>query len=128
VAWPVLFLYLLRLERELKVANGSAIGMGQQLISMEKKLNQQHDNDYQKNQNEIKERGYLEQNYVQNSYSIENKLTQPKALNNERSVYDQARASLAEGLAVSEVASQCELSFAEVSLLKSLSKGAATSH
>jgi len=127
---------LARLEHDLRVANGSAIGMGQQLIEMEKRLGQQNPstlapvivkqsstpskNQYTPSQ---KEKTYSAQQTIPQQTTAQEPLA-----NQEDSIYDQARQSLAQGLEVGEVAKQCGLSFAEVSLLKSLIKSATVSH
>ncbi|MFT6388403.1 MAG: hypothetical protein ACJAUP_001784 [Cellvibrionaceae bacterium] len=129
---------LQRLEHELRVANGSAIGMGQQLISFEKKLNQQHvvsspvqdkepSAQYEKFSAQPKEP--LVQSQKKSSRD-QKQTTTPKKNNDieAQSVYEQAREALSRGLDVGDVAKQCGLSFAEVSLLKSLSKGTITSY
>jgi len=163
---------LQRLEHELRVANGSAIGMGQQLISFEKQLNQQQD--ISASQVQYKEplarnerplardeqplarnkkplardeqplakheeplTQYKEPSQYKKSPSEQKKpfvhnqkQTETFQKNNDvdaQSVYDQARKSLSKGVDVGDVAKQCGLSFAEVSLLKSLSKSTITS-
>lgn len=128
---------LQRLEHDLRVANGSAIGMGQQLINLEKQLKHQHpiaSVQYKEpSANDKEPSAYNEKPSAYNKTSAVHakKLTENLYNNNnveEQSVYNQARESLARGLDIADVAKQCGLSFAEVSLLKSLSKSTVGSH
>lgn len=117
---------LARLEHDLRVANGSAIGMGQQLIEMEKRLGQQSPSTLAPvivKQSSTPSENQYAPSQKEKAYSAQDPLAHQEA-----SIYDQARQSLAQGLEVGEVAKQCGLSFAEVSLLKSLTKSATVSH
>ena len=125
---------LLRLEREFKVANGSAIGMGQHLIALEKQLYQQQyqvqtQAQVQTPQNSVPTAAATEADSVSaeppESSSLKVQSQEASAASEEEissSIYDDARRALANGRTVSEVAKQCGLSYAEVSLLQALSK------
>jgi hypothetical protein len=106
-----------RLEHDLRIANGSAIGMGQQLIALEKEFKQQPSKiDIETNlpkENKQRPVQALSTSYEQ---SVDNS-----------SAYDQARSQLAQGHDINQVAKSCGLSYAEVSLLQALSKQAVPS-
>lgn len=116
---------LLRLEHDLRVANGSAIGMGQQIMMLEKQLGGQRRAASvvakQPPQTTVSAPPVAGDNQVQVNADTSTGI-------GEQSAYDQARHYLAQGLELSDVAKQCGLSFAEVSLLKSLSAKAIPSH
>ncbi|MGH1440384.1 MAG: DUF2802 domain-containing protein [Cellvibrionaceae bacterium] len=111
---------LTRLEHDLRIANSSAIGMGQQLIAMEKQLSEKSIT--------ITNASVTASEKSNNTEQLSIPKANATSPHQETSIYDQARQSLAQGLEVGEIAKQCGLSFAEVSLLKSLSKGPITSH
>ncbi len=124
---------LIRMQNELKVSNNSVINIGQQLLSLEKKVNKQNLSRSQARSQKS--------TTPKPSPSIDTVVDQPqtfaKALINEapkqsvvdnnESVYDKARLYLAKGDSIENIAKRCNLSHAEVSLLKALSKNPATS-
>ncbi len=129
---------LVRLQHDLRVANSSAISMGQQLIHLEKRVNQ-HPVTQEPIMREAVANTFIEETVVQQEKrpsSIGNESSEPSFSSvppaehtaDETSVYDQARSFLAQGESVSDVAKQCGLSHAEVSLLHALSKKTIPSH
>ncbi len=112
-----------RLQHDLRVANSSAISMGQQLIHLEKRVNQQP----VPQEPVTRERAaatFAQEDVKPSVLPVES----PTNDINEKSVYDQARSFLSQGHSVSDVAKQCGLSHAEVSLLHALSKKSVLSH
>lgn len=115
-----------RLERELKVANSSAIGMGQQLIALEKQISQQL---LSQPPQAVKSKSLSTlKNKVSNQPDLSNNRLVSKsqqvsqADNRSLTSYDEARQALALGKSIEEVSKDCRLSYAEVSLLQALSK------
>ncbi|MGH1485016.1 MAG: DUF2802 domain-containing protein [Cellvibrionaceae bacterium] len=117
-----LFNKLQRLEHDLKIANNSAIGMGQQLISLEKQLKQQPVVNQAEAMALVKEA----ENIATKEALIEAPVNNSGSDN--PSVYDRARQLLHHEQDINKVAKQCGLSYAEVSLLKALGKQTTTSH
>lgn len=145
---------LSRLERDLRIANGGAVGMGQQLIALEKQIEQQLVTTFVKKEPKSREVKKTNQQQAfddyptvtnttksdtnrQNSASqydtSQDRTPQQLAAKTEHSVedhsneddvssYDQARLLLEQGNVINDVAKQCGLSYAEVSLLQALSK------
>ena len=111
---------LCRLEHDLRVANTSAIGMGQQVISLEKKIKQQSHTLAQPiaHQESIAEPPTLNPSHETHVQSSGLEADQSDSL----SAYDQARHFLSQGKDVDDVAKQCGLSYAEVSLLQTLGR------
>lgn len=105
---------MIKLQHDLRVAHGSAIGMGQQLIHLEKQVQQQKQHAGSPTRTEEKR------------FPSQVTPAKPSIVKShdmvEESSYDRARQSLAKGMALSDVAEECGLSHAEVSLLQSLSK------
>ncbi|MEO0443773.1 MAG: DUF2802 domain-containing protein [Pseudomonadota bacterium] len=114
---------LQRLERELRAANSSAVGMGRQLIKMEKMLKHNVQPE-------------LTANHPTVNNTIDAPAVQPKPIKLETTLahsptsqdssYNQARHYLSQGKSVEETVKACGLSYAEVSLLQALSKQSAS--
>jgi hypothetical protein len=119
---------LSRLEHDLRIANSSAIAMGQQLISLEKQFKQQRNPDVEPQLQQavpvVKQSSMIKPSNNNSAYADDLNANESATF----SVYDDARQSLAQGLSVSDVAKQCGLSHAEVSLLKALSRQTINSH
>ncbi len=115
---------LKKLERDLRISNGSAIGMGQQLIQIEKQLQQQKNAFMQQ---ESKAASITTNTQTIRPSVVESVAVDKTSVDNAGSIYDQARQALAQGLAIDEIAQQCGLSYAEVSLLQTLSKSSISS-
>ena len=103
-----------KLSEELRVANRGAIGMGQQIIALEKKLKTLSaltDSQNNKNKQAIPEP-------VVDEPLSETIAEQSQTIEDDR--LSHARELLAKGQSLTQVASTCQLSFAEVSLLRAL--------
>jgi len=125
-----------KLSDELNTSNRSAIGMGQQIIALEKKIDT-FDTPKQalSSDNTVApaiDLGQFSKALAELDKVAEqktNKPPEPITQNNPQNPHEKntndklnlARELLAKGDALSDVASQCELSFAEVSLLRALS-------
>ncbi len=118
---------LKRVQHELKVSGSSMINIGQQLLSLEKKVNQQvlvdpvkHSSDapiVMNNRDSKRPKGVRQNDFTLSSVSTVNTL-----LDEADSIYDEARYYLSKGDDIEKIAKRCNLSHAEVSLLKALSK------
>lgn len=110
-----------KLSEELQVANRGAIGMGQQIIALEKKLEAMS-----VTTSPIKEQTPVATTTEESTdKKVANTSAEPntQAIENSKEADDKlalARDLLAKGQSLSEVASHCQLSFAEVSLLRAL--------
>jgi hypothetical protein len=115
-----------RLEHELKVARASAVAMGQQILNLEKQLDVSSAVTRQTIAS-AKSTSYSKNKAVQVSpqpqpVSFDSKKQENETgLEDQQSVYDEARYFLSQGNDVGDVATKCGLSYAEVSLLKALS-------
>lgn len=151
-----------RLEKDLRVANGSMIAMGQQIVAFEKNLthskntppintiitettdkaskdSNQHVADYTQfetsfsNSNLIdKLKQNVDNKIISKRASEENEdgFQQSKSevtRSEDDSIYELAKSSLSKGVSVSDVAKECGLSFAEVSLINSLTQSSLSS-
>ena len=114
---------LQRLERDLRAANNSAIGMGQQLIQMEKILKQYTVQPEIKTATAapIATTSTTETDTTPHTISSRSDTTSTRAASQESS-YNQARDYLSQGKSVEDTMKICGLSYAEVSLLQALSK------
>ena len=108
-----------RLEHDLRIAHSSAIGMGQQIISLEKQLKQQRQQSPQ--------RVAKPKTAAVPPTSKPTPVAVDTTATVNGSVYDQARAGLANGDSIAAVAKRCGLSYAEVSLLQALGRQVAVS-
>ena len=118
---------LKRVQHELKVSSSSMISIGQQLLSLEKKVNQQALVEPVKRSTDApivinnidfkKPKGVRESDFKLAKVSTDDTL-----LDEADSTYDEARYYLSKGDDVETIAKRCHLSHAEVSLLKALSK------
>ena len=95
------------MENSLRFAKSSALGMGQQIISLEKQLQKL--------------------SVAPTKLDITNPTVSTKPLHEKTHIdqddkYETAKKLLREGKAVGDVANTCQLSFAEVSLLQALSR------
>jgi hypothetical protein len=123
---------LSRLQHDLKVSNASMINIGQQLLSLEKKFNKKSVSEPVNNnlhllntlsKDDLKvSREFEVEKSQQASPQTRNFQENNSSANNEESIYDKARYYLASGDSVENIAKKCNLSHAEVSLLKALSK------
>lgn len=126
---------LTRVQHDLKVSHASVINIGQQLLNLEKKVNQQalsrpvNANDHTKPllnkvskvDSTISRNSQVDDSKSDNSQADNSQLDDSQ-LDNGDSIYDKARYYLAKGDDVESIAQRCNLSHAEVSLLKALSK------
>lgn len=101
-----------KLSEELRVANRGAIGMGQQIIALEKKLQAMR-------APALKTATAVEEPIVDEGRLAE-AIEPNDILTVENDKLSLARDLLAKGQSLTEVASACQLSFAEVSLLRAL--------
>lgn len=131
---------LSRVQHDLKVSHASVINIGQQLLSLEKKVNQQsltkpvNQNDHTKpflnvmtKMNSSVSRGLQVDDSPSASpqidgFQVDSSQADKSQLDNGDSIYDKARYYLAKGDNIESIAKRCNLSHAEVSLLKALSK------
>ena len=124
-----------RVQQDLKMSHVSVINMGQQLLSLEKKVNQQafsssaNVNDHTKpllNKVTKVDSSVSRDSQIYGSQSERSQIGDSKVdnspLDNGGSIYDKARYYLAKGDDVDSIAQRCNLSHAEVSLLKALIK------
>jgi hypothetical protein len=126
---------LTRLQQDLKMSHASVINIGQQLLSLEKKVNQQalsrpanvnaHTkpllNKMAKIDSSVSRDSQIDVSQSDRS-QISDAQVDNSLLDNGGSIYDKARYYLAKGDDVDSIAQRCNLSHAEVSLLKALSK------
>ncbi|MFT5118914.1 MAG: hypothetical protein ACI9NY_002456 [Kiritimatiellia bacterium] len=108
-----------RLQHDLRVANSSAIGMGQQLLCLEKKLHGQKQKVQQISQEKANEKS-VKLTVVdkhQSSQRFANDIDLPAD-----AVYEKSRQLLAQGADIQEVIKQSGLSYSEVSLMKTLAR------
>ena len=122
---------VVRMQQALKISNSSVINIGQQLLKLEQKLNEQRshtaacatDIDFTKAMaSTLKKQPEMK---AKPATGVREELPQ-KSNDDSGSVYDNARFYLAKGDSIERVAKRCNLSHAEVSLLKALSKNTAT--
>jgi hypothetical protein len=120
-----------RLQRDLLVSNHSAIGMGQQLLSLEKQLQKARTPPYTQQSTPAStvastaEKTVL--TVVSSTPSINNASANHHAPlftddDNEDVIYEKSRKLLAQGYDIQEVIKQSGLSYSEVSLMKALTK------
>jgi hypothetical protein len=118
---------LKRVQHELKVSGSSMISIGQQLLSLEKKVNQQallepverstNATIVTNNIDSERSKGVKESDFKLSNVSTDNTLLDEADL-----IYEEARYYLSKGDDIETIAKRCNLSHAEVSLLKALSK------
>lgn len=101
-----------KLENDLRITHDSFIGMGQQLIELEKQTRQ--------SQQIFHEPKFTHAQKTVAAPDMTRSETTKSETTSSNSSYDRARQALASGLAVADVARECNLSYAEVSLLQSL--------
>ncbi len=123
---------LSRVQHDLKVSNSSMINIGQQLLSLEKKVNQQILSEpVSRNENALNKTNKTDlripQSVREDDRTLSSTPTDNSLLDNAESIYDKARYYLAKDEDVESIAKRCNLSYAEVSLLKALSKKPAES-
>jgi hypothetical protein len=109
-----------RLQHDLRVANSSAIGMGQQLLSLEKKLHSQKQAAQKQDIQQTAKEKSVKLTVVdkhQASQSLANDTDLPAD-----AVYEKSRQLLAQGVDIKEVIKQSGLSHSEVSLMKTLAR------
>ena len=123
---------LLRLERNFRILNSSTISMGQQLLAVEKQLNGSPYTlaDFPSLASSAPNPQLLQQarpelfdstiDSTTDSSSISEKSVVSREDIRDDTIYNQARRFLNQGSSIKEVAKQCSLSYAEVSLLKAL--------
>ena len=116
---------LLRLERDVRIINGSTVSMGQHLLAFEKHLKQASDTQVSKASAKALSEAHHQSpppltTTASTSDTLE-KIVTDSGSSQTDSMYNQARDSLAQGMNIKEVAKQCGLSYAEVSLLKAIS-------
>ena len=117
------------LERELKVMSGSVIAMGQQVMALQKQMQQLKQPTKQNitPAEPTKQSVQFDSNTLLKTVTDENPYTSNS--NDTDSSYDAARKLLSKGNTIESVADQCSLSFAEVSLLQALNRpSSAISH
>lgn len=119
---------LSRVQHDLKVSTHSMINIGQQLLNLEKKVNQQPIPEPATRRAHSPSRmnnvDYRAPQSVQaaNLNMLSTPTDDAASNDNGDSIYDKARYYLAKGDDVESIAKRCNLSHAEVSLLKALSK------
>jgi hypothetical protein len=123
---------LSRVQHDLKVSNSSMINIGQQLLSLERKVNQQvFSEPVSRNANTLNKMSKTDykipQSAREDDFNLSNTPTDNSSLDKAESIYDKARYYLAKDEDVESIAKRCNLSYAEVSLLKALSKKPAES-
>lgn len=106
--------------KEFKVLHGTSLGMGQRIIALEKKLQGLHQS--RQSTGQSKQLKMPEQKDPLQPQAVSDNLTSESETS--LSSYDKARRELLSGRSVSEVASSCHLSHAEVSLLHTLNQKA----
>ncbi|MFT6389549.1 MAG: hypothetical protein ACJAUP_002942 [Cellvibrionaceae bacterium] len=121
-----------RVQHDLKVSSSSMINIGQQLLNLEKRVNQttlsESVNRTVRAPNKMNNMDYnVPQGVRENDFKTPDTLKDNSLLDNADSIYDKARYYLAKGDSVESIAKRCNLSHAEVSLLKALSKKPAES-
>jgi len=118
---------LTRVQQDLKISNKSVINIGQQLLSLEKKMSKQSLRE-PKNEAVVKpSTDSVATKPKTFATALDSELDAPKqaVMDNNESVYDKARLYLAKGDSIENIAKRCNLSHAEVSLLKALNKNPA---
>jgi hypothetical protein len=115
-----LYKKLERLQHDLLVANSSSIGMGQQLLALEKKLHTQA------NKSSIAPPKNTSNSPIQLTV-VENKTINEPVDNTvddvpDDAIYETSRQLLAQGVGIEEVIKRSGLSYSEVSLMQSLVK------
>lgn len=115
---------LLRLERDVRIINGSTVSMGQHLLAFEKHIKQAPDTQASKVSakapSEPDHQSPLSLTTTVNTSDTLEKIVTDSGTSQTDSMYNEARDALAQGMNIKEVAKQCGLSYAEVSLLKAL--------
>lgn len=114
---------LARVQQDLKISNTSVINIGQQLLSLEKKMSKQ-------SLRQPKKAAVVEPSTAPAAKpktfekALDHALDTSKqsVVDDSESVYDKARLYLAKGDSIENIAKRCNLSHAEVSLLKALNK------
>ncbi len=109
-----------RLQHDLLVANNSAIGMGQQLLSLEKKLFTPQQPTVKKpttNPSTVK----TSRSQPANLTVVDNNIHSHDSIPSD-AVYEQSRQLLAQGNTIEEVSKQSGLSYSEVSLMKKMAQ------
>jgi septal ring factor EnvC (AmiA/AmiB activator) len=121
-------------QHDLKVTNSSLINIGKQLLSLEKKVNQQVLSEpVSRNENALNKINKTDfrkpQSIREDDFNLSNIATDNdnSSLDKAESIYDKARYYLAKDEDVESIAKRCNLSYAEVSLLKALGKKPAES-
>ncbi len=108
-----------RLQHDLRVANSGAIGMGQQLIAVEKQLNAHHSvsTTIESHKHTLQaQSAALQSQYSQTAQSM------PAQDQDDEAIYQTARQLLAQGIDLDTIAKQSGLSHAEVSLINTLNQ------
>lgn len=100
-----------RLQHELSVANNGAMGMGQQLIQLEKKL-----------QVTQRKTGSPELRVIENPFAIEGVSVSARKDSEEKDPHEISRTLLKQGVSIEETARRSGLSFSEVSLINAMSQ------
>lgn len=117
---------LAKLERDLRIANNSALAMGQDIIGLEKRVHAHTSHATAAGTKNQASAASPVPNRATPSTPTENYSSNKTTVLDEESVYDEARKLLAEGVGIQEIAKRSGLSYAEVSLLDTLSKSSAT--
>jgi hypothetical protein len=104
-----------RLQHDLRVANSSAIGMGQQLLCLEKQLHSQQQEIKQSSKEKSVKLTVVDKHQSSQSLDTDNELPAD-------AVYEKSRQLLAQGVDIKEVIKQSGLSYSEVSLMKTLAR------
>ena len=112
-----------RLEHDLKIASSSAIGMGQQLILLEKQLKLPSAKQAVETVTRVQEAESITSKTTPITTFVDDNKPQTS---DSTSVYDRARQLLQQQQDINKVAKECGLSYAEVSLLNALGKQAVT--
>ena len=115
-----------RLQRDLLVANNSAIGMGQQLLALEKKMISQHQASHNihshADQLAQKSAAIAEKALSENTSNLKHRLNGQVEEEDETPAYELAKQWLSQGADIQQVIKKTGLSHAEVSLIKALQK------
>lgn len=106
-----------RLQHDLLVANNTAIGMGQQLLSLEKKISSPNKTHPHTAKYPGKQAKLTVVDTIKSSDSIDQTVD-----TRDDKVYEKSRQLLAQGYDIEEVIKQSGLSYSEVSLMKALAQ------
>jgi hypothetical protein len=110
-----------RLQHDLLVANSSAIGMGQQLLALEKKLHAQSNN-AQTPASKKTPNSPIQLTVVDNKTATQAVNSTADDEVSDDAIYETSRQLLAQGVDIEEVIKRSGLSYSEVSLMQSLVK------